>query len=158
MPPIRSNSDCGRKNTVSPQFSLAALLLLVTMTGLLVAAVVRFGLATVIFCLVVICGPPLLLLAWGWALWRAPVLVKHATVLLLFITIGAALLPSWLVRARDEARRNQSIDQLRRLGHELHAQQQLHPRRSPSQMPADRRAFMQQESVRAAGSSPSLAE
>jgi hypothetical protein len=84
-----------------------------------------------LFALVVF--PPVALLVWAFLYACAPRLTKYATVFGLLGLLGGSLLSCALLQAREEARRNSAVNNLRTMALELQNQNQFQQGQQPWQ-------------------------
>ena len=97
------------------QFSLALLLGLVTICCFVAAAAHWLGIAFVGIVLLIGCSLGCVIVGWAAVYSRAPVATKYTTVIGLLGTMLLSLLSLWVSQAREQSRRYQSMDALRRL-------------------------------------------
>jgi Mg2+/Co2+ transporter CorB len=103
----------GRKDRRRRGLTLIEVLLTLLATGALAAGVRIFGVDVVLNTITIVVVLVVLLLLWGAACRVAPDLTRSATAVLLAVFLLAALLPNLVNQAREQARRNQCVSNLR---------------------------------------------
>lgn len=100
------------------QFSLRTLVGVVTLCGAIMGIADLYGVAAV--ALGLIFGGLIFsfVIAWAFAYVHAPEATLRGTVFLVVSMFAFALISCWILRTRDEARRDASRNQLRKLGFE----------------------------------------
>jgi hypothetical protein len=99
---------------VPRQFSLAFLMVFVTLCCFLAAAVHWLGAQVVGWLLATAVGGAVVIVLWSAVYFAAPEATKYGTVVGLLGVMLLSILSLWLHQAREQARRNSSIDALRR--------------------------------------------
>lgn len=123
--------------TLAVQFSLLSLLILITIACIVLAMVVSLFFNALFPVVISVLVTLPVLLVWCLCYGMAPEPTKYGTVLFVILFLLLLPLPCLVVHSREEARRNQVSQNLRKLGIELHEHAVAYPNDPYAQFTAD---------------------